>query len=296
MLGIYHADCLDGQAGAWVLAQAFGEDGIELVSGVHGNAPPDVSGHDVILVDFSYKRPVLLEMATQANSILILDHHQSAQAELVDLPANVTAIFDMERCGAALAWLHFFPDRRLPDLIAHIEDRDLWRFVLPGTREITAALGSYPYVLRVWDWLIARDISKLLAEGEPIIRQRDMDVKEMLTTMVYRAEVAGYDVPMLNAAPKLVADAGHELCKGEHFSVCYYDTPHQRVFSLRSDASGADVSLIAVQFGGGGHKHAAGFRLPREHAHRLHANPVTFLDVRRAGVHALAINRQAKAS
>lgn len=34
------------------------------------------------------------------------------------------------------------------------------------------------------------------------------------------------------------------------------------VFSLRSTADGTDVSEIAKQYGGGGHKNASGFRLP----------------------------------
>ena len=50
----------------------------------------DVTGKDVVLVDFSYKRPVLMEMAEKANNILILDHHKTSAEDLVDLPANVT--------------------------------------------------------------------------------------------------------------------------------------------------------------------------------------------------------------
>lgn len=264
MLGIYHADCLDGQAGAWVLTQAFGEDGIEFVPGVHGTAPPNVSGHSVILVDFSYKRPVLLEMAAQANSILILDHHQSAQAELVDLPANVIAIFDMERCGAALAWLHFFPDRRLPDLIAHIEDRDLWRFALPGTREITAAVDAYPFSLPGWNRLMREDPESLRKEGVPIVRRQDKDVRRQAETLAYRATFAGFDVPVINTLPGFASDVGHALCQGEPFAVCYWDTPEGRKYSLRSAPDGVDVAEIAARFGGGGHKHAAGFTVARK--------------------------------
>ncbi|KKK83930.1 hypothetical protein LCGC14_2788440, partial [marine sediment metagenome] len=43
------------------------------------------------------------------------------------------------------------------------------------------------------------------------------------------------------------------------FAGCYWDTPEGRVFSLRS-AGDFDVSAIAKQYGGGGHKSAAGFR------------------------------------
>ena len=39
-----------------------------------------------------------------------------------------------------------------------------------------------------------------------------------------------------------------------------------RIFSLRSTEDGLDVSEIASKFGGGGHKHAAGFSVPLEEA------------------------------
>jgi nanoRNase/pAp phosphatase (c-di-AMP/oligoRNAs hydrolase) len=45
------------------------------------------------------------------------------------------------------------------------------------------------------------------------------------------------------------------------FAACYWDTPEGRVFSLRSIGD-FDVSEIAKQYGGGGHKNASGFRLP----------------------------------
>lgn len=76
-------------------------------------------------------------------------------------------------------------------------------------------------------------------------------------------------------ANSLTSDAGHLLC-GEvqcppgigglttsiyPFAACYWDTPEGRVFSLRSKDDGFDVGEIAKQYGGGGHKHASGFRV-----------------------------------
>ncbi len=48
-------------------------------------------------------------------------------------------------------------------------------------------------------------------------------------------------------------------------------TDHQLkgAFSLRSEEGGQDVSEIAAMFGGGGHKHAAGFKLAGDELHRL---------------------------
>ena len=72
---IYHGNCADGFGAAWVVRKALGD--IEFVGAKYQEAPPDVTGKDVVMVDFSYKRPVLLEMAEKANSILILDHHNT---------------------------------------------------------------------------------------------------------------------------------------------------------------------------------------------------------------------------
>src|SRR4029077_6564994 len=80
---IYHGNCADGFGAAWVVRRAIPE--CEFHAGVYQNEPPDVRGRDVILVDFSYKRPVLEGMARVAASLLIIDHHKTAIDELKDL-------------------------------------------------------------------------------------------------------------------------------------------------------------------------------------------------------------------
>jgi uncharacterized protein len=163
-LCIYHGNCADGFGAAWAVRQAIPT--ADFYAATYQAPPPEVTGKAVVMVDFSYKRPVLLEMASKAESILILDHHKSAAEDLVDLPANVVAVFDMERSGAMMAWQHFFPEVPAPRLIEHIQDRDLWRFALPGTREIQANVFSYPYDFGVWDRLMASDVDQLRTGGE----------------------------------------------------------------------------------------------------------------------------------
>src|SRR3977135_3523236 len=80
-LCIYHAFCADGFGAAWVVRRALGVD-VEFHPASYGQEPPDVTGRDVIMVDFSYKRPVLEDMAKGAHSILILDHHKTAVEDL----------------------------------------------------------------------------------------------------------------------------------------------------------------------------------------------------------------------
>jgi uncharacterized protein len=264
-LCIYHGNCADGFGSAWVVRKALGA--VDFHAGVYQQTPPNVTDRDVYLVDFSYKRPVLLEMAKTARTIMVIDHHKTAAEDLHYLPVpNIDATFDMEHSGAILTWLHFFPTRPPPQLLEHIEDRDLWRFKLAGTREIQANVFSYPYDFAVWDELMERPVEGLIAEGRAIERKHFKDIHELLGVVTRRMVIDGHNVPIANLPYIHVSDAAHELAKGEPFAGCYWDTPKGRVFGLRSTDAGMDVSEIAKKYGGGGHRNAAGFTATYETA------------------------------
>ncbi len=280
-LCIYHGNCADGFGAAWAVRASLGGD-VEFHPGTYQMDPPDVLGRDVIMADFSYKRPVLDEMAKSARSILILDHHKTAADDLSGLreplgnwddhladcnlqdplqmvfPTYIRAIFDMNRSGAGITW-DFFHDVVRPPLIDHIEDRDLWRFALEGTRQIQAVVFSYPYDFDVWDGLMVADLNSLRAEGEAIERKHFKDIDELLDVTMRYMVIGGHRVPVANLPYTLTSDAGHQMAEGNPFAACYWDTPDGRVFSLRSTDDGLDVSDIAKQYGGGGHAQAAGF-------------------------------------
>lgn len=259
-LCIYHGNCADGFSAATIVNLAFNKK-ITFHPGIYQDPPPDITDKDVIIVDFSYKRPILLEMAKQARNILILDHHKTAEKDLIDLPSNVTTIFNMEKCGAMLAWEHFFSDRDPPPVLLHIQDYDLWRFELPNTREIAAAIYSYPYEFSTWKKLLFKEPDVLFVEGSIIRRNTLKNVRDFIAVAMYETEIAGYRVPIINAPFQWNSTIGDMLKEGEPFVATYYDTAKGRVYGLRSAKDGVDVSEIAAKFGGGGHKHAAGFRI-----------------------------------
>lgn len=289
-LCIYHSNCADGFGAAWVVRKFFGGDGVDFHAGVYQKPPPDVTGRDVILVDFSYKRPVLDQMVQTAKSILILDHHKSAAEDLAPLAIEecgggrfiyadidgiwrdfaelnrpaIVALFNMNKSGAGITWDFFFPYHPRPALINHIEDRDLWLFKLEGTREIQANVFSWPYNFEVWDRLMAADTASLRAEGAAIERKHFKDIEELLRVTTRRMKIGGHIVPAANLPYTFSSDAAGKLAEGHPFAACYMDTPEGRVFSLRSRPEGLDVSEIAKQYGGGGHKNAAGFKVAYE--------------------------------
>lgn len=261
---IYHGNCADGFGAAWAVRQAHPE--LTFVPGHYGKPFPAVDKNtDVLLVDFSYKRGVLKTMAEYARSVLVIDHHKSAMLDLEGINAecpNVTTVFDMERSGAMMAWNYFHPGARPPALIQHIQDRDLWQFKLPHTREIQAALFSYPYDFRVWNELMQRPVDMLIAEGISLERKHFKDLEELLPLTTRLLQIDGYIVPAVNLPYTFASDAGNALSKEQPFAAVYFDGPEGRTFSLRSQPEGLDVSVIAAKFGGGGHKNAAGFKVP----------------------------------
>jgi len=73
--------------------------------------------------------------------------------------------------------------------------------------------------------------------------------------------IGDYEVPGVNAT-LLQSEVAGRLAVGQPFAAVWFDIAGgKRVYSLRSEPSGMDVSEIAKQFGGGGHKHAAGFTI-----------------------------------
>jgi hypothetical protein len=288
---IHHHPCPDGFTAAWAIRKRFG-DNPTYVPAKHGETPPDVTGKHVVIVDFSYKRDVLETMFSKAASLIVIDHHKSAEADLTNIgptPAPTTwdawvaycsasekmtpggakaaAWFNMDMSGAGMAWRFFHPDKPMPRLVQHVEDRDLWRFALTGSRLIHAVIVSHPYSFAIWDEMAERaesyeGMSELLSEGIAIERANTKVVEEMLPIVRRAMKIGGITVPVANMPYHLASDSAGAMAVGQPFAATYYDRVDGRVFSLRSKSGGVDVSKIATLYGGGGHQHAAGFTMP----------------------------------
>ena len=266
-LVIYHGNCADGFSAAWCFWRKYGE-GADYIAGVYQQPPPDVTGRDVYLVDFSYKRAVVERMLNEAQSVTLIDHHKTALEDLAGLP-YLNQFTDLERSGATLAWDFLFPDEPRPLLLGHVEDRDLWRFKLAGTREIQANVFSYEYTFDQWDRLMAAgqvELLQMTVAGAAIERKHHKDIGELVKICQRRMVIGGHDVPVASLPYTMSSDAGHLMATGEKFAACYWDTETGRTFSLRACDDGLDVSDVAKGYGGGGHAKAAGFTVPRDHA------------------------------
>jgi len=275
-LVIYHGNCADGFAAAWCFHH-LRPDVFDFHPGVYGDPPPDVEGRDVFLVDFSYKRETVEIMLSEALSVTLIDHHISAIRDLEEV-RGLTQYTDIERSGAMLAWdflNHNFTPVKFggtrvepPRLLEHIQDRDLWRFALPMTREIQSNVFSHPYTFEVYDKLMALkglDLAEFAAAGAAIDRKQSKDLAELIPQLTRTMNIGGHDVPVANLPYMMASEAGNMLSVHHAFAGTYFDTQTHRKFSLRSQKGKQDVSVIAVKYGGGGHANAAGFQVERAH-------------------------------
>jgi len=256
---IYHADCVDGFTAAWVAHSKFGDDA-DYVPAKYGDVPPDVQGRDVWILDFSYPRALTEAIHAAAASLAVFDHHKTAQADLAGLPY---ALFDQERSGAGLTWDILCPDKPRPKLVDYVEDRDLWRFGLPGSAAVNACIGTWPRVsFAAWAVLV-NDVEVhmgfVIDQGTAILRKIEQTVVQTAQHARTMA-VSGSLVPVVNCTTD-TSDVVGRLAGGAPFAVGWYqDGGGTFRYSLRSRGEGGvDVSEIARRRGGGGHRNAAGF-------------------------------------
>ena len=254
---LYHANCTDGKGAALCAWMRFGEEA-KYIPVQYGEDPPKIDGGEVYILDFSYSRPVLEELRQRVDSLVVLDHHKTAQEELAGFPG---AIFDMNKSGAMLAWEYFFPKEKPPMLIRLIQDRDLWRFAYAPTRDVHTGLKLYED-FRAWEPFL-HNVTPLVRSGNAINRFLDIEAEKVIQNGPREWEYTGDIVPIYNLPGFMISNTLHmalEKYRKAPYAVAYFDLPDKRIYSLRSrNNEDVDVSEIAKRFGGGGHKHAAGF-------------------------------------
>lgn len=267
----YHAGCPDGFGAAWAVWKAWGPAGEYRARG-HDDPlrPHEFAGDQVVFADIAPSNAALRQLGEKAAQVVVLDHHVSAldryraDPELARELAGQghEVLFDLDHSGAVLAWHHFHPGTPLPALLAYVEDQDLWRWKLPDSEAVNAAVHSYPRRIDVWEELVAAPIERLVAEGTPIARAQRIEVERALQN-AHPVTLGGMRLEAVNALFQRSL-IGHELAqRGAHGVPCglVYRMTARRVDCSLYSIGDFDVSRLASRYGGGGHRNAAGFHV-----------------------------------
>ena len=262
---LYHADCRDGFGSAYAAWKKLGDEA-RYVACQHGRPVPELEltkETTIYVVDFSFDRNLLLEWSEKIGSLVVIDHHITAQENLQGLPF---AHFDMERSAAILTWRYFHGvDSEPPAFLLHVEDMDLWLFKVEGTREVCAAIDSYQQDFQIWDEFSHESAcQRLRNEGAIILRFVEQQVRYICRERMLLDIGEHKQIPAVNTGifvseccAKLLKDHPDAPLSAAWFQV----EPQRRIFSLRSRKGETDVADLSKKYGGGGHPSASGFSI-----------------------------------
>jgi|SRR3989338_9308422 len=259
---LYHNDCTDGFSSAWVAWKKLG-DKADYIGINPGTAPIDgLKNKEIYMLDLIYPTQYLNKLIIDNKKFIAIDHHFSNQRSFGLIKDG---LFEIKHSGAVLAWNYFYPKIKVPKLLTHVEDMDLWKFKIPGSKEMIAYLDTVDFDFKKWDEVIeaTEDKSKYqeyLDKGSVILKYQDQLIESIITNHAVMVNFLGYKTYAVNS-PVFNSQIANALYnKLPPMGIVWAQEADGSIHvSLRSDDT-VDVSKLASKFkGGGGHKKSAGF-------------------------------------
>jgi len=180
-----------------------------------------------------------------------------------ELSGESQCFFDMKKSGARLAWEFFHPGKDIPPLILYVEDRDLWNWKLDKSKEFNTAMETTPFSFEEWEKLLSPHcITAHIEKGSFLVNFK----AKLCSDVAQKASKRSWldkSVYIVNSS-LFVSEIGNLLASRPDcdFALIWNFDHEKKVYavSVRSDApKNVDVSVVARQFGGGGHPCASGF-------------------------------------
>lgn len=277
---IYHNNCYDGFTAAFVfnyLGRSFPNEELVFIPCNHGEPFPERDYNKEVdecyILDFSFKRDVILANKDRFKFFLILDHHATAQKDLEGLDC---AIFDMNRSGALITLDYLMNTRnyevmnlqileKLITYVKRVSDRDLFQFKLPLTSETYFVQSAHDMTFENWMKIMLMSDEVIQAKGKLIQQYERVFIGKRLEEIYFVHLTDGennYTIPCVNLSPEFGTNACQAILNKypEYNYACYHWYGlAKKVWGIRSRA-GFDCSKIAKHYGGGGHPQASGWR------------------------------------
>ena len=207
----------------------------------------------------------------------------------------------MKRSGTQIAWDFFHKGEPTPWFISYVQDRDLWQWKLPDSKAVSECLWNDDWLRFIkvdcrrskitirldkldqlyqnflkGDW--NKDLDHMVKVGRELLITKEKEYIKFVRLSVlceFKTPTTKYIIRAVNCPWEIRSEVANKILDlfDDHLFVIWWVYSLQKdlwICSLRSkvpaaDSAGASASFnvasVAEEFGGGGHKTAAGMSI-----------------------------------
>lgn len=277
---IFYHDDADGQCAAAIVKRAKGQNKEITFVPIRNHDVFPISDIDpmdeVYIVDYTPKPGMFYELLGQVHDVTWIDHHERAISEIGEIEGKIQGVRKNGIAACRLAWEYFYPDTKLPRAVELIADHDTHhpskceygdetRFFVAGL-----SVSDHRPKSKLWFQLLTPDNipTGLVKQGGAVVKYRTQQNKKAIDERSFKIgwHPAGsnetYNCIICNSPIGSGAELFDSVQDRELYDIFVrleYDAAGWHV-SMHTERDDVDVSAIAVRYGGGGHRKAAGFR------------------------------------
>lgn len=268
---------------------------IEFLGYNYGDTIPDLSEYNkVIMCDVSFPKEEMEKIATSGigvSSFIWIDHHISAIKDVntTHFAKTANGLRNTKFAACELTWKYFFPNKTMPEIVRLLgrydcfghKNTDEEQKVLEFQYGARSYIGNYN---EAFNYLISSLSDKKVVI---VLHQAGIDIYQYLCTEAQQTYKSGFEIKLderVTGFPNSVEFKTRKfICiNKERFNpvnfgidyhkdgydgcTCFWYNGQTKLwhFSLYNDNGKVDCSIIAKQFGGGGHAGASGMVVDTE--------------------------------
>lgn len=259
---VYHSNCADGFCAATIARQHLPDS--RYVGAQYGWDPHkeiQMGGRTILFVDFCPTEEVLNELIIPRwKNWYVIDHHVSHSwvQQYAQMDGRPHVQFNLSYCAAWIAWEYFNPGAYVPALVRYVQDRDLWNFELPWSKEISAAIHMWPKDFPHWaDQLKAPDMDQWIERGSSILEVH-REIYERTASKSVLVSFNGAKVRMVNVSTLISETCNHVLDTRHDVDTVigfFFKDPETVVLCFRA-RPGTECLSLGETVGAAGHPEA----------------------------------------
>ena len=267
------------------------QDGLSMLGWDYGGEIPDLSGYDkVIMVDVAFPSDVMIKLRNSPGHFMWIDHHKSAIIESVQKNyQGMSGTRNDKFAACELTWQYLFPGEKMPEIVRLLgrydcfgykgtdEEQEVLEFQYGARAYMSNYEDCYTYLQQDIEYNIdtpSNIVLDISSAGKFIYKYLCTEARQTYKKafpVKFSEKVFDTNAPYPNTfRPRKFLCVNQERFNPVNFGIDYHKDGYDGFacfwlkegkwhWSLYNDNGKVDCSVIAKQYGGGGHFGASGF-------------------------------------